>query len=148
VFSIRWDGTKELSESTAVRTIMDIEKVFNYLSGNASAESNLSSIIEEAKRTGNFRNIECKYFFVDLYKKGTMHIKYKDMELIQKFNIYAAQNKNWLPPNYGKTTYEDMSDEEKAVVDSFQGKEAYKKVMQNKQFYLNTTPRNMLMIGG
>ena len=38
-------------------------------------------------------------------------------ELIERFNIYAAQQKKWLPPDYGKKTYSNMTAEEKAAAE-------------------------------
>lgn len=65
------------------------------------------------------KNIPCKFFDVTFYKKGTVHIVFKCPELIDRFNIYAAQQRGWLPPCYGKKKYKDMDEEEKAVIDSF-----------------------------
>ncbi len=65
-------------------------------------------------------------------KKGTVHIEFKDQKLVDRFNIYACQHKNWLPPTYGKIHYEEMTQDEKAVIDSFQGKENYEKVLSEK----------------
>jgi len=121
---------------TAYSVISDIEKVFNYLSGDTSAESYLQFALHNANAMKKTRNIRLKYFDIDLYKKGTMHIKFRDMELIDKMNIYAARNRNWLPPNYGRVKYSDMTQEEKEVVDSFQGEAEYEKVLARSDYYL------------
>ena len=42
----------------------------------------------------------------------------------------------WLPPSYGRKKYEDMDEKERAVIDDFQGKEDYEKVMQNPSNYV------------
>ena len=81
----------------------------------------LHGALDRACREGRTRNIQCKFFDVTLYKKGTMHIKFTNLELLDKFNIYCSRKKNWLPPNYGKKKYADMTDEEKAVIDGFHG---------------------------
>lgn len=67
--------------------------------------------------------------------------------MLEKFNIFAAQHKNWLPPTYGKKTYADMDTEERAVIDSFQGREAYEQVMAHADFYLTSEPKmqNLLL---
>ena len=54
-------------------------------------------------------------------------------------NIYVGKHKNWLPPSYGKVAYEDLNEEEKAVVDDFQGREEYEKVYKNPDKYLFET---------
>lgn len=131
--------------SEAYNVISDIEKAFDYLDGGRTDEINLMSRLEAANMQGKTRNIECKYFKVDIFKKGTTHIKfYPDaMPLVERLNIYASQKKGWLPPRYGKTRYKDMKPEEKTVIDSFHGDEsegsgekAYTEVMENAAFYL------------
>ena len=32
-----------------------------------------------------------------------------NQKLVDKFNIFAGQQRNWLLPSYGKTKYEDMT---------------------------------------
>ena len=109
--------------STAYRVISDIEKAFNYLDGGQTDDVDLDARLHAANAQGQTRNIECKYFKIDLYKKGTTHIKFLPaaMPLVDRLNIYASQKKGWLPPRYGKAAYGQMTTEEKAVVDSFHG---------------------------
>lgn len=80
-----------------------------------------------------------------IYIMPTCHIVFKDEKLLKKFNLYGAQKKGWLPPSYGKKTYEEMETEEKAVVDEFEGKAEYEKTLQNKDFYL--VDENQFLIG-
>jgi hypothetical protein len=68
------------------------------------------------------------------------------MELIDKMNIYAGRNRNWLPPNYGRSTYAEMTSEEKEVVDSFQGAAEYAKVLARSDYFLAEPIRNVAMI--
>lgn len=77
-----------------------------------------------------------------------MHIKFhpETMKLIDRFNIFAAQKRGWLPPSYGKAAYSNMSVEEQAVIDSFQGEKAYQEVMANKQYYLAEAVPQMLLL--
>ena len=123
--------------SKAYDVISDIEKTLNYLDGKRTAEVDLLEILRKAERAGQTRNISCKYFSIDLFKKGTVHIKYNCPELIERLNIYAAQDHAWLPPNYGKVQYKDMSEEEKTVVDSFQGEKRYGEVLNKPGYYLS-----------
>jgi hypothetical protein len=58
------------------------------------------------------------------------------MELLQKFNLFGSQRKGFLPPSYGKSKYENMTAEEKNVVDEFEGEQSYNKVMQNKSYFI------------
>lgn len=128
--------------------LLDIEKVFNYLdSGRTQFDSDIYEILKQAQEEGQTKRVEFKYWFATFYKKGTCHLEWKDKDLIQKFNVFAAINKNNLPPNYGKKSYSNMTKEEQDVIDSFQGKEEYEKIMQDKNFYLSGTS-NLLAIGG
>ena len=127
----------------AERTIADIEKVFDYLDGDMTAPVSLHGALQRACEEGRTRNIQCKFFDVTLYKKGTMHIRFHNQELVDRFNIYCCRKKNWLPPNYGNVAYSDMSQEEQAVVDGFHGDgtsgagaKDYAKVLERKQYYL------------
>lgn len=127
----------------AENTISDIEKVFDYLDGDATAEVDLHGVLLRACEEGRTRNIPCKFFDVTLYKKGTMHIKFRNQALVDKFNIYCCRKKNWLPPNYGKSAYTDMTAEERTVVDGFHGdgsegagEAAYQAVMTKAAYFL------------
>lgn len=127
----------------AEAVIGDIEKVFDYLDGNMSAEVDLHGVLEAACEAGQTKNIPCKYFDVTLYKKGTMHIRFRDQALVDRFNIYCSRKKNWLPPNYGRTAYADMDREAQAVVDGFHGNgtegsgaAAYSEIMKRQGYFL------------
>jgi hypothetical protein len=129
-----WDGKPRTYE--ALSTLSDIERILNFFDGNMTADVNLSETLERSFNSGVTKNIVCKYFTVTFYKKGTVHITYTCPELIDRYNIYCAQNRKWLPPSYGKKQYEDMTAEEQSVIDDFQGKEAYEKVMAKADYYL------------
>lgn len=119
-----------------LRKLEDMEKCFNYLDGGLTDAVDLKESLEFAKEFGETKNIQLKYFTVTFYKKGTCHIVFNDDELLKKFNIFGGQHKGWLPPSYGKKKYEDMTTEEKAVVNEFEGEKEYKKVMLNNKYYL------------
>lgn len=127
--------------------LSDVEKVFNYFEGNEITSGNIMGILERNVKMGVTRKIELKYFYISIFKKGTVHIEFKDQKLVDRFNIYACQHKNWLPPTYGKIHYDDMTVEEKEVIDSFQGKKEYEKVVCEKDFYLRpVVPENVLSL--
>lgn len=142
------DLSKKFRASNVRDKFADIEKVFDFLdSGRTEWAGTVDAALEEAERTQNSKNIDTKYFTVTFFKKGTAHFVFKDMELLEKFNLYASMKKGWLPPNYGKKRYKDMTPDEKRVVDSFQGKEQYERVMDNAAYYLDAGKPQMLMIG-
>lgn len=125
----------------AVEVLSDIEKILNFFDGNMTADVNLDTQIERSFNAGQTRNVQCKFFTATFYKKGTVHVVFTCPELLERFNIYAAQNRGWLPPSYGKKKYSAMDAEEKKVIDSFQGEKQYEKVLQNTGFYLATPIR-------
>ena len=140
---------------TAYSTISDIEKVFEYLDGNMSAPVNLHFALECAQKAGQTRNIHCKFFDVTLYKKGTMHIKFHNQDLVDRFNIYCSRKKNWLPPNYGRTSYAEMDREAQTVVDEFHGNgaegsgaTAYNDIMKRQGYFLAEPGGQVLSLPG
>ena len=139
----------------AERTISDIEKVFEYLDGNMSAHVDLHGVLQTAHSSGQTKNIKCKFFDVTLYKKGTMHIKFHDQALVERFNIYCSRKKNWLPPNYGRAAYTDMDKEAQTVVDEFHGNgaegsgaAAYAEIMKRQGYFLAEPGGQMLALPG
>ena len=62
---------------------------------------------------------------------------------MKKFNLYCGKRFNWLPDDYGRKRYEDLSEKEKIVADSFEGKESYGDTFQNQKFYL---PQNQITL--
>lgn len=72
------------------------------------------------------------------YKKKGKHY--------ERFNIYAGQHKSWLPPCYGEKAYKNMTEEEKAVIDGFQGEKAYNEVMKKAKYYLAPVTNNQTLL--
>ena len=132
----------------AQEKMRDIEKVFDFLdNGRTDWEGTTDAALKAAEESGDAKNIDTKYFTATFYKKGTAHLVFKDMELLEKFNVFASQKKGWLPPSYGRKRYTDMNEDEKKVVDAFQGRDQYEKVMQRRDYYLNAQQGSPLMIG-
>lgn len=119
-----------------VSKLQDIEKCFNYLDGGLTEAVDLEASLKFAEENGETKNIQLKYFTVTFYKKGTCHIVFNNDELLKKFNIFGSQHKGWLPPSYGKKSYKDMTEEEKSVVNEFEGEKEYGKVISNREYYL------------
>lgn len=140
---------KEQLEGYKVREYLeDIEKTLDYLDGGRTEWSvPLRDVVEQANKENRFRNVETKFFFATFYKKGTAHLVFKDMDLLEKFNMFAAQKKGWLPPEYGRKRYKDMDKEAQHVVDSFQGQEKYEEVMARADYFLNAGTSPMMMLG-
>lgn len=139
-----WDGRPRTYRAREV--LEDIERILNFLDGGMTREVDFWNTLEVSFKQGITKNIELKYFKATFYKKGTVHLVFTCPELIERFNIYAAQQKKWLPPDYGKKRYSAMTDEEKAVIDSFQGEKAYTEVMTRAAYYLAPVTKNQVLM--
>lgn len=97
-------------------TLKDLNIIFENISGvkdNIDRQEIVKAIEKSEK------NIETEHFILNSYKKGTLHITYKNQEHLNQFNIMAGRSKNWLPPDFGKKKYSDMNDKEKNLVKEF-----------------------------
>lgn len=121
---------------SCLHLLSDMEKALNFLDGGITQKVNLEAQLKISINSGHTRNIHLKYFDISLYKKGTARITFRNPELIDQFNIFASQQRGWLPPSYGKKKYKEMSPEEQAVINSFQGEADYMKVMNDPDRYL------------
>lgn len=128
----------------------EFEKCLTYLDKGKATGENIGKILyqNEYQRGYDGSIIKCKYFDIQPKKKGTVHVWFTDLELLKKFNIFGSQSKGWLPPCYGKATYKDMNEEEKDVVNSFEGEKEYENTCSNTEYYLVGENNSMLMIGG
>ena len=137
-YDVYRDYLQQFDNYHIIEELDDIIKGLNYLNNESSNVYSSRNAIDNAIDNGENKNVDCGYFYVSFFKKGTMHLVFKEeyMPIIDRLNIFAGQKKNWLPPSYGKVTYENMNEDEKSVIDSFQGKEEYNKVLQNSNYYL------------
>jgi hypothetical protein len=133
---------------TVENKLGDIEKVFNYLDDGTTEEIEMTQVLQAAEKNRETKKIQLKYFIVTFYQKGTCHIEFTNLDLLKKFNIFGSQRKGWLPPTYGKAQYKDMTQEEKAVVDDFEGKESYSKTMQNTDYFLFDSSKIPMLTAG
>ncbi|HEY5588842.1 MAG TPA: DUF4942 domain-containing protein [Candidatus Paceibacterota bacterium] len=140
-----WSKSLDFDYKT-INKLEDVEKVFNYLDGGVTENVDIREILKQAKKDNISAKIELKFFRATFFKKGTCHLEFLNMDLLDRFNIFGSTKKGWLPPAYGKKKYKDMDIEEKSVIDEFQGEENYNKVMNNKDYYIVNTA-SLLMIG-
>lgn len=101
------------------RQLIDIDVVMNYFDGLEQYRS-ISKALEVAFQCGQNRSIDSTYFTITAYKKGTLHLTFKNEDILRRFNVAACRGKGWLPMDYGTKPYADMSAEEQAVVDTFE----------------------------
>lgn len=94
----------------------DLNIIFSNISG-IKYNINNEEVRDAIKRCE--KNIDTEFFILDCYKKGTIHIKYKNQEYLNQFNILAGKGKNALPPDFGHKKYSDMNEQEKQLVKEF-----------------------------
>jgi predicted RNA methylase len=114
-------------DSDAKRWIDDIDKVMNYF--DASSEfMYISKAIEDAFASGykSGQKIKSTYFEIRVFIKGTIHLKFISEDIRRRFNVTACKHKKWLFDDYGAKKYNDMTADEKNVVDEFEGSAKYK----------------------
>jgi len=142
-----WCG--EMLDSYRIFNIMcDLVKVMDYLDrGETAYHTNIELEVRRANRCGK-AEIDCTYFTARFYKKGTCHIRFKDeaQHILDRLNIFAGSKYNWLPPTYGKVRYSDMTAEERAVIDEFQGEKEYDKVYAAPDNFIIATSSQPLLL--
>lgn len=97
-------------------TLNDLNIIFNNISGeNYDIDNN--EVINAIKRCD--KNIDTPHFYLDAYKKQTIHIKYKNKQHLEIFNVLTGKGKGALPPDFGTKPYTDMNTEEQDLVKEF-----------------------------
>lgn len=79
--------------------ILDLEKAMCFISGKTfDTISNSTSIVHIVKNNSiPFGEVfDSEFFLFKVYKKGTIHLTFKDDYLYQRFNIIACLDKGWL----------------------------------------------------
>lgn len=127
-FEKRWkEPVYDVSYDTK-RKLNDIDKVMNFFGGLKSYTSMINAI---EKSLYGQKKIESTFFIIDIYKKGTIHLTFRDEEMLKKLNFVACKEKKWLPQDYGKKSYAECSKEERKIIDSYEGQEEYGKFREN-----------------
>lgn len=128
-----------------MRHFNDIDKVMNYFDSGKEYVSILDAI-DMAFKSNSMQRLSDKiystYFEIVCYKKRTIHLTFRSEDIRRRFNVCACKHKKWLPEDYGKKKYSEMSEREKAVVAEFEGKENYDKNLNQIGF----APKNFEMI--
>lgn len=145
----RWQDNKaefDPFREGAFSKLSDIEKVLNYLDSGETREIDIRSRLQAARELGQTRKIELKYFEVTFYKKGTCHLTFTNKRLLKKLNIFGSQGKHWLPPGYGSKRYEEFTEGEQEVIESFEGRESYTETVMEARYYLFDAGQAMPML--
>ncbi len=110
----------------AEKQLRDIDTVMNYFDG-MSVYHSMSEALKTAFARGESSKIESTYFTMTVYKKGTIHLTFNSEDILRRFNVAACRGKGFLPHDYGHKPYQECSEQEKDVVDSFEGAKEYTK---------------------
>jgi len=140
-----WSGRYEPTNYKVIEKLQDVEKALSYLDGGITELIDLKEVLKFAEGYGETKKIQLSFFSVTFYKKGTTHIEFTNTNLLDKFNIFAGKQKNWIPGNFGRATYREMSKEERDVVDSFCGKDEYNKIYSNSEYYLYEPSKTLML---
>lgn len=112
------------------KLLNDIDVVMNYFGGLESFVSIRQAIedsFHKSSRWDRQSGILSTYFKITVHKKGTIHLEFRNLDILRRFNVTACRGKNWLPDDYGCRKYTDLTPEQASVVDSFEGRAAYEK---------------------
>jgi len=76
----------------------DLDRIMCYLSGQSIDNiDSIWTILHKACNNKDFGQwYESTFFKVKFFQKGTVHIQFKDLKLLDEFNIKAGQGKNWV----------------------------------------------------
>lgn len=141
------DGSFYPTQYDVYGKLADMEKALDYLDGGLAECKDMFRLLDHAKETGQTKKIRLKYFEVTFYKKGTCHIEFLNEDLLKKLNIFGSRQKGWLPPGYGKKTYQELNPEEKETVDSFEGEESYRKAVAKAGYFIYDPASSIKMLG-
>lgn len=87
----------------------DIEKALCFVTNKQfeAVKANTISEITYTKRQA--KELEygvwypSEFFDFKFFKKGTIHLRFRDKDVCTRFNVEACQGKNWLPTDYGRS---------------------------------------------
>ncbi|GGF91341.1 MULTISPECIES: DUF4942 domain-containing protein [Cysteiniphilum] len=124
--------------------LRDMEKVMNYFKPNQNENpEDIVEVCKSAVNNGKNRKIDTEYFYISIFKKGTIHLEFKDMDLLRRFNIEACKLKNFLPMEYANKPYNELDETNKQLVNEFESKEDYQPVVNNVRVLHN---QNIMML--
>jgi len=80
----------------------------------------LEESFHKKSRWDRQNGIQSTYFTCTVHKKGTIHLTFRDPDILRRFNVVACKGKNWLPEDYGARKFSQLTPEEREVVTSFE----------------------------
>jgi len=139
-----YDGSIEYDYKVKNK-LEDLQKIFDYLDNGLTDDVNVRETLDFARKCNDTKRIKFKYYVANFYKKGTCHLEFTNLDILEKFNIFSGRNKAFLPPSYGKKKYGDMTQEEKIVIDNFSGETEYNRIMSNTEYFIVETSKLLML---
>lgn len=103
VVDVWYGGDGHLTYGDTRQNLNDIDRAMAFLEGKKleSVPLTMVDVLERhfREKGASFSGILCEssYFEMRAYKKGTLHLRFKNRILWEQFNLTAARGKNWLP---------------------------------------------------
>ena len=139
---IGWSGQWEVSWNDE-KKLHDIDLVMSYFDTSNNYYS-ITNALKDAFAEGRNRKVLSTYFEISAYKKGTIHLTFRDEDIRRRFNITACKGKGWLPQDYGHKPFEQLPYEEQEIVKSFEDKKTYNEKIGDCTFRIKTPCRKLL----
>ena len=107
--------------------LSDLDKILCYISGKEynSILSIYDALDRKFKELGTVRTgdkfdstCESTFFKIKFFKKGTIHLEFKDLDLWKEFNFRACSSRNWIPNNEKekhKTKYAEKTETQEEI---------------------------------
>jgi methylase of polypeptide subunit release factors len=92
---VRWEKQNELR---------DMDKALAFIAGKKKPEVSIMDILGEGKLLG--KKHSSTFFDIRVFKKRTAHFYFKDLNLLEKLNLFVGQQRGWLPKEEKKVPKE------------------------------------------
>lgn len=151
IYSLSWEQEDFFNDMDLVMSYFDVgntqkqKKISNEENVEETSEPSTGKIVKHHLQTLHItRDIDTKYFKVSVFKKGTMHITFKDEDLLRRFNIHVGKKRNFLPMDYSNKDYKDLTPKEKEMVKEFDGGEKSYKTIE-RHLVLNKFDQKIML---
>ncbi len=111
--SVRYDYVRTINDVDRGLAMLNGKKLSNILSASTALRDHLAKY---QVTTGALADnvVYSEHFKMRFFKKGTLHLWFLDEGLWHRFNIAAAQGKQWLPMDYGRTPQQNPEPAQRA----------------------------------
>jgi len=78
-----------------IRVLDDIDRALGHITGKTDYVKVSDAL--NADDVGYGQAVESEFFKARIYMKGTVHLYFRDMQLLQQFNLIIGRKRAWLP---------------------------------------------------